>query len=245
MIIYLYKKTHNITGLKYLGKTEKSNPYNYKGSGKYWTAHIKEHGYDVTTEIIRVCESKEELKEWGLYYSKLWNIVNECDSNGKKTWANLIPESGAGTPYGKTYEEIYGLEKAQELKASRRRSNSERPVTNQTRALMKLSGKGKRIGDKNGMFNKTHSDKVKAFLRVHGAEKWTDDMRLKAAAAKSIGTYVTPWGNFVSAVAAVKHEKSTFKDSGTLASYCIDNEKPRKRWNHQTGKELGFSFVPK
>jgi hypothetical protein len=34
MTIYLYKKTHNITGLKYLGKTAQSNPYKYPGSGK-------------------------------------------------------------------------------------------------------------------------------------------------------------------------------------------------------------------
>ena len=90
MIIYLYKKTHNITGLKYLGKTTLSDPYKYRGSGKHWCRHINKHGYDVTTEIIRVCESKEELKEWGLYYSKLWNIVES------KEWANKMPESGDG-----------------------------------------------------------------------------------------------------------------------------------------------------
>lgn len=89
MIIYLYKKTHNITGLQYLGKTTQ-NPYQYKGSGKRWIPHIKKHGYDVTTEILNECTSNEELFKWGKYYSELWDIVNDPN------WANLKPEYGEG-----------------------------------------------------------------------------------------------------------------------------------------------------
>jgi hypothetical protein len=96
MTIYLYKKTHNKTKLQYLGKTTRHNPHEYKGSGKYWTNHIKKHGYDVTTEILKECQTNEELKEWGLYYSNIWNIVDERDEDGKKTWANLRPETGDG-----------------------------------------------------------------------------------------------------------------------------------------------------
>ena len=100
MIIYLYKKTHNITGLKYLGKTTQ-DPFKYKGSGDYWIPHTNKHGYDVTTEIVKECQTSEEIKHWGLYYSELWNIVDERDENGKKTWANLKPEAGDGWAYGK------------------------------------------------------------------------------------------------------------------------------------------------
>lgn len=96
MTIYLYKKTHNKTGLMYLGKTIRMDPHVYQGSGDIWKPHIKKHGYDVTTEILRECETTEELKEWGLYYSNLWNVVNERDENGNKTWANLKPEEGDG-----------------------------------------------------------------------------------------------------------------------------------------------------
>jgi len=53
-IYYLYIKTHNITGLKYLGYTKRKDPYKYKGSGDYWTKHINKHGYDVTTEIFQL-----------------------------------------------------------------------------------------------------------------------------------------------------------------------------------------------
>lgn len=93
MTIYLYVKTHRVTGLKYLGTTVSKNPHNYKGSGKYWRNHIKKHGYDVDTEILFETKSKEELAEKGLYYSKLWNIVDSTE------WANLKPESGAGGGY--------------------------------------------------------------------------------------------------------------------------------------------------
>ena len=90
MTIYLYKKTHKITGLKYLGKTISKNPYTYKGSGKHWVYHIKKHGYDVETEILKECSSEKELKYWGNYYSTLWNVVES------KEWANLKPEDGNG-----------------------------------------------------------------------------------------------------------------------------------------------------
>jgi hypothetical protein len=95
MIIYLYLKTHNKTGLRYLGKTTK-NPFKYKGSGKDWMTHIHTHGYDVTTEILKECSTNEELSQWGRYYSKLWNIVNSQDDFGNKIWANRIPETGGG-----------------------------------------------------------------------------------------------------------------------------------------------------
>ncbi len=90
MPIYLYVKTHNQTGLKYLGKTIKSNPYKYPGSGKYWRRHLKLHGHDVSTEIIKECVDEKELEHWGRYYSELWDIVNSPQ------WANLKPESGEG-----------------------------------------------------------------------------------------------------------------------------------------------------
>lgn len=92
MTIYLYKKTHNKTGLSYLGKTTAADPHKYQGSGKDWTAHIKEHGYDVTTEILKECQSNEELNYWGRYYSDIWNVKESAD------WANRIPETGGGCP---------------------------------------------------------------------------------------------------------------------------------------------------
>ena len=90
MTIYLYKKTHNKTGLQYLGKTTSKNPYKYQGSGIRWANHIKSHGYDVTTEILKECQTNDEIREWGKYYSELWNVVESKD------WANLTEEAGPG-----------------------------------------------------------------------------------------------------------------------------------------------------
>jgi len=106
MTIYLYKKTHNKTGLQYLGKTESTDPHQYRGSGTIWLRHIKKHGYDVTTEILKECRTNEELNHWGLYYSTLWNIVEDKDLSGRKTWANLKPEEGVGG-WGGKYNPTY------------------------------------------------------------------------------------------------------------------------------------------
>lgn len=94
MTIYLYVKTHNKTGLKYLGKTTAKDPHKYKGSGTYWISHIKKHGYDVTTSIIQECSSSDEIMNWGLFYSNLWDVVKSDE------WANLKPELGDGGSVG-------------------------------------------------------------------------------------------------------------------------------------------------
>jgi hypothetical protein len=86
---YLYLKTHNITGMKYLGKTHK-DPFRYRGSGVYWIRHLKSHGNDVKTEILKECNTKEEVIYWGEYYSDLWDVVKS------KEFANLQRETGDG-----------------------------------------------------------------------------------------------------------------------------------------------------
>jgi hypothetical protein len=95
MSIYkLYVKTHNKTGLKYLGQTTAEDPHKYRGSGVDWLKHLNEHGNDYTTEILKECQSKEERNEWGRYYSNLWNVAKSSE------WANRIPETGAGSGSG-------------------------------------------------------------------------------------------------------------------------------------------------
>lgn len=89
-IYYLMVKTHISTGLKYLCQTKKADPYKYLGSGKYWKSHLKKHGKDIHTEILKECASKAELRDWGVYYSNLWNVTTS------KEWANLKDETGDG-----------------------------------------------------------------------------------------------------------------------------------------------------
>jgi len=115
MPIYLYVKTHNQTGLKYLGKTISSNPHLYQGSGTVWRRHIKKHGYDVTTEILLETTDPNELKEVGIYYSNLWNIVES------KEFANIVPEMGDGGVMPWTIESRQKLSKTIKGKKTYRR----------------------------------------------------------------------------------------------------------------------------
>lgn len=85
---YLYIKQHNITGLKYFGKTVKLDVFKYKGSGKHWSRHLKKYGNDVTTVWHQLFHNKEELVEFATKFSIDNDIVNSPQ------WANLKIEDG-------------------------------------------------------------------------------------------------------------------------------------------------------
>lgn len=127
MTIYLYVKTHNKTRLKYLGKTKK-DPYTYLGSGVDWKSHLKEHGAEHTTEILKECNTNSELSYWGRYYSKLWNVAKSAE------WANRIPETGGGANHPPERKELF---RQQQL--GRKRS----PRTLEHRNNLSKSSKGK------------------------------------------------------------------------------------------------------
>jgi hypothetical protein len=99
-MMYLYLKTHNVTGYRYLGKTVR-DPFKYRGSGILWQRHITKHGNDVSTLVLLATEDKRELAETGLFFSKLYNVVID------PSFANLTEESGQGgfTKYTKARNE--------------------------------------------------------------------------------------------------------------------------------------------
>lgn len=91
------------TGLKYLGKFTYNENYKnktvdkYTGSGLHWMRHLKAHKFtikDIKTIVLFETTSKTELKEKGLYYSKLYDVVNN------KEFANLTEEKGDGGVIG-------------------------------------------------------------------------------------------------------------------------------------------------
>jgi hypothetical protein len=162
MSIYLYVKTHNKTGLKYLGKTTNTDPHSYTGSGTYWKNHLKKHGRDYTTEIIRECQTKEEVKEWGLYYSKLWNVVKS------EQWANLTEESGEG---GKTIENFHHTAETKAIISAALKGRKRSPEH-----IKKMSEyrKGKSWGN--------HTEDTKEKIRSH---KHTDEFKKKLSEDRS------------------------------------------------------------
>jgi len=109
----IYIKTHNITKLRYFGKTCQEDVAKYTGSGKYWKNHINKHGYNVETFVIRVFNENEraECMKYCLEFSRMHNIVKS------KGWANLIDENGIdGAIFGsklseKTKEKMRGIQR--------------------------------------------------------------------------------------------------------------------------------------
>ena len=148
-MIYLYIKTHNKTGLKYLGKTVQ-DPFTYKGSGKRWINHIKKHGNDVTTEIVGTYETIDDLRSDSIIISEKYNIVNS------EQWANLRPETGDGGDTSKhidysklnrgkgmTYEQRYGKEKAEQLRELRKQTLGRNSSKRKGKSLVELYGEEK------------------------------------------------------------------------------------------------------
>ena len=150
-MFYLYLKTHQHTGLKYLGFT-KNNPYKYQGSGKYWLSHLKKHGNHITTEILLQTEDKSLIKEQGKYFSVLWNIVES------KEFANLSLEEGTG---GSTFA---GRKHSQESIQKMSAAKKGKVFSDSHRLKLSTSHAGTRIGENNHMFGKHHTDETKAKL---------------------------------------------------------------------------------
>lgn len=167
--MYLYVKTHNITGLKYLGKTTQ-DPYKYKGSGTYWLRHLLKHGNNVTTEILLMTEDKRLLKETGIYYSNLWNIVES------KEWANIVPEQGDGGDTSKSPNHISSMKKKVPKISGSNNYFYGQSHSEETKQKISQSRKGKgkglkhseewilkrkQSGNKNGMYGKDPWNKGK------------------------------------------------------------------------------------
>ena len=128
---YLYIKQHNVTGLKYFGKTIKKDPVRYKGSGYYWLNHLAVHGNDVTTVWHQLFTDQESLVEYALSFSRDNNIVESAE------WANLIPENG--------------------LHSSGRTG---RNATVEQKQMQSEKMKGRFVGEKNSFYGKKHSTEL-------------------------------------------------------------------------------------
>jgi hypothetical protein len=85
---YLYIKQHSVTKKKYFGKTTK-DPYEYNGSGKHWSRHIKKHGKEhIVTLWVSDLYYDTSIIDVALKFSADNDIVNS------KEWANMEPENG-------------------------------------------------------------------------------------------------------------------------------------------------------
>lgn len=97
---FLYIKQHTTTGLLYFGKTAALHPEKYKGSGRYWRAHLKKYGDSVETLWYCLFLDQEELSNFAIAFSRQQDIVIS------PSWANIIEENGLdGGPQGLRHSE--------------------------------------------------------------------------------------------------------------------------------------------
>jgi hypothetical protein len=86
---------HYSNGTKYLCQTKRDDWETYKGSGNL--VKNSQKLILLKTELLGQFETKEELKEMGIFFSTLFNVVED------KTFLNLTNEEGQGgyTSYSK------------------------------------------------------------------------------------------------------------------------------------------------
>lgn len=244
-IIYLYQKIHRKTGLKYLGQTSAKDPYSYPGSGTYWKLHLKKHGYDFDTIILRECKSKDELREWGIYYSNLWNIVDSDE------WANLKIEQGDG---GRQSAEV--RERIGELGKGRTPWNKGKHghLSEDQRRKISESGKGRKKTSeaiektRSKMLGRTQSDEARRKIsESQKGREFSDNHRSKlsiAARNRNLESRQRPFDPSVAGSRSTQWEIMTDDGSRTtvtgLKKWCRDNGIDYGRLHYAITKNQSF-----
>ena len=185
--ITLYIATHNITGLKYFGKTnrylnELELQEKYHGSGTYWREHLKEHGDDVTMEIYGIY-SLDEVEREALKFSFLNDIVKS------NLWANMIVENGldGGSIKGSKRNEETKL-KMRKPKTEEHKNNMRKPKSEEHSSNISKGRKGipsnftqetldKQNRNRKGMLGLTHSKDSKKLM----SDRRKDKIGIKAS----------------------------------------------------------------
>ena len=152
---FLYLKTHNKTGLKYLGYTTQ-DPHTYRGSGLHWTAHLKVHGDDVSTTVLLETTDKSKVKSQGKYFSQLWDVVTSKD------FANITVEQGQGGPIagsGRKHGYKAGPEERRKISVGVSGENN---------------GMYGKTGEQNPFFGKTHAEETVETIRTAAQNRAPD-----------------------------------------------------------------------
>jgi len=167
---WLYIKKHNITGLKYFGKTTSKDPHKYKGSGDHWVAHLKKYGDDVSTIWCHLYLEKDELVNEATSFSLSHNIVKSTE------WANHQIETGLGIVYQKS-KPIYTAARKQQYRErmigntlNKGRSQTQEEKDKRANSLKEAYQSGKRVV----------TDKMReATRKTHSGKTVTDKTRQK------------------------------------------------------------------
>lgn len=155
-IIYLYVKQQEITGLKYFGMTTR-NPFEYRGSGKYWLRHIRKYGlYNIKTLNVWGFDDINLCKDFALKFSVENNIVDSME------WANLISENALpGMPKGFKHKE------SSKNKMSKSKKGYKRPEHIKEKYLEANKKNSIRMKENNPMKNPEIAKKVSESKKGH------------------------------------------------------------------------------
>ena len=151
MTIYLYLKTHNVTGMKYLGKTVR-DPFTYNGSGLYWQRHLKKHGCDISTEILFETSDQKQFNKISKKYSQKFNVVES------KLFANLCHEEGQGghTLYSSKRNQAISEKLTGKTKTKEHRKKISITAAGMTTAMDLRTGKNVRVSKEEFNANREH-----------------------------------------------------------------------------------------
>jgi len=238
---YLYLKTHNITGLNYLGKTVQ-DPYTYRGSGKYWTRHLQQHGNDVSTTVLAECSTIEEFISISIYYSKLYDVVNSSE------FANLIEEVGDGgdTSQSENYKKYYNNPDNKEKFIERGRKSR---ITAKIRGTDLIrEQKFKETVNSDEWKNTKGLEKVKKCneVRDHKAAgikvsqtkqstEWKETIG-KESIRKRVES--TDWNAVAVGISKTRNDKLWKETIGAAAAKKLSDTMLSPEWKETTGKEL-------
>ena len=140
----------------YFGKTTRTNPEKYKGSGVYWRRHISSHGSDIETLWFCLYTDRESIEEFALLFSRMHHITEST------SWANLIEENGldGGCP-GRKWSTDHRA-KMELIHAARRKPKEVKEFYNRSEQYS---------GENNPFFGKKHKEISKRYGELNPAKR--------------------------------------------------------------------------
>lgn len=222
----IYKTINLITGQYYIGKhAQLTDTFDgYFGSSPSLNEDINKHGikYFVRETLHEFSNEEECYAQEILSVGAKWKTDDLCYNKqpGGKGFSSGCNHYSAGVGFSIQHKK--NLSKVRKQRP---------PATEETRRKMSISRLGYRrddktkqrmsiaqSGEKNPMFGKTHSAKVKNIISQRLKGKYVGD---KCSSFK--GYYITPFGKFASARAI--SESITNISSGTVCAWCKNSNK--------------------